>query len=90
MKASEWKDFLATWTREMAARKTRNPNERRELNAVHGLGFAGATEDQIRAAEARLGVSLPPSYLEFLRATNGLLQPFSYCLLYTSPSPRDS
>ena len=78
MKASEWKDFLATWTREIAARKTRNPNERRELNAEHGLGFVGATEDQVRAAEARLGVSLPPSYLEFLRATNGLLQPFTY------------
>jgi hypothetical protein len=78
MKASEWKDFLATWTREIAARKTRNPNERRSLDAVHGLGFGGATDEQIRAAEARLGVSLPPSYLEFLRATNGLLQPFSY------------
>ena len=78
MKASEWKDFLATWTREMVARKTRNPNERRVPNAEHGLGFAGATEDQIRAAEARLGASLPPSYVEFLRASNGLLQPFSY------------
>jgi hypothetical protein len=78
MKASEWKTFLATWTRELMARETRNPNERRLLDPLHGLGFAGATADEIRAAEAKLGMTLPPSYSEFLKATNGLLQPYSY------------
>ena len=29
MKASEWTTFLTTWTREIAARRTRNPNEQR-------------------------------------------------------------
>ena len=32
----------------------------------------GASEDELRAAEARLGVSLPPDYRAFLHATNGL------------------
>jgi cell wall assembly regulator SMI1 len=78
MDAAEWKDFLATWTRELAERKSNNPNARRDLNPVTGLGFPGATEAQIAAAEAHLGVRLPPSYREFLKATNGLQQPYSY------------
>lgn len=78
MKASEWRTFLATWTRELSIRATRNPNERRVIDAVNGLGFPGATDEQLRAAESRLGVTLPPSYCEFLKATDGLLQPFSY------------
>ena len=78
MKASEWTTFLATWTREIAARRTRNPNEQRATDPTYGLGVPGATEEQIRETEARLGVTLPPSFLEFLRATNGLLQPYSY------------
>jgi hypothetical protein len=32
----------------------------------------GASEEEMRAAEARLGTSLPPDYRAFLRATNGL------------------
>jgi hypothetical protein len=78
MKASEWKTFLATWTREVAARKTRNPNEPRIVHPVNGLGFPGATDEEIQATEARLGITLPPSYSEFLKATNGLQQPYTY------------
>ena len=78
MKVTEWKTFLAAWTREVAARKTRNPNEPRIVDPVNGLGFPGATDEQIRATEERLGVTLPPSYSEFLKATNGLLQPHTY------------
>lgn len=40
----------------------------------HGVLFAsGAAPDAIEAAEKRLGVSLPPSYRQFLLASNGLL-----------------
>src|SRR5947209_5619388 len=78
MKASEWTTFLAAWTREIAARRTKNPNEQRPVDPTHGLGVLGASDDQLVAAEARLGVKLPPSYSEFLKATNGLRQPFSY------------
>ena len=78
MDAAEWKNFIATWTRELVDRKSNNPNTRRDLNPVTGLGFPGATEAQIVGAESRLGVSLPPSYREFLKATNGLHQLYSY------------
>jgi hypothetical protein len=78
MDAAEWKNFLATWTRELVERKGNNPNVRRDLNPVTGLGFPGATEAQLVGAEARLGVRFPPSYREFLKATNGLQQPYSY------------
>ena len=78
MDAAEWKNFLAAWTRELVERKSNNPNVRRDLNPVTGLGFPGATEAQVVSAEARLGVHLPHSNREFLKATNGLQQPFSY------------
>jgi hypothetical protein len=78
MKSAEWKEFIATWTRALVERKTNNPNEPRALDPKHGLGFAGATEADLVAAEARLGTRLPRSYREFLKATNGLRQPFSY------------
>jgi cell wall assembly regulator SMI1 len=35
------------------------------------LGGPGATAEQLLAAEARLGVRLPPSYLAFLETSNG-------------------
>jgi hypothetical protein len=35
------------------------------------LGFAGASDDEILAAEERLKVELPPSYRSFLAASNG-------------------
>jgi SMI1 / KNR4 family (SUKH-1) len=39
------------------------------------LGYPGATEDQIAGLEARLGKSLPPSYRDFLKVSNGFRQP---------------
>ena len=35
------------------------------------LGFAGASEREIKAAEVRLGLTFPPSYRTFLKVTNG-------------------
>jgi hypothetical protein len=71
MNAAEWTTFLATWTDAIGARETENRNTRREIDPIHGLGFPGATDAQIAATEARLGVSLPSSYSEFLKVTNG-------------------
>jgi hypothetical protein len=39
--------------------------------AVGWPGLPGASEEQIKKAEQRLGVQLPPSYRSFLQATNG-------------------
>ena len=36
------------------------------------LGCPGATNAEIAAAEARLGITFPPSYKDFLRVSNGL------------------
>ena len=46
------------------------PNEALESE---WLGFPGASEEQIIAAETRLGTTLPPSYRDFLKVTNGWL-----------------
>lgn len=35
------------------------------------LGFPGASEEEIKAAEVRLGLTFPPSYRTFLKVTNG-------------------
>lgn len=39
------------------------------------LGSAGATEDELQALEARLGMRLPPTYRSFLQFTNGWHHP---------------
>lgn len=43
--------------------------------------FPPATEDDIAAAEKRLGVTLPPSYREFLMVSNGCLLGIGWTLL---------
>lgn len=44
-----------------------------ELLESEWLGLPGASEEQIIAAETRLGITLPPSYRTFLKVTNGWL-----------------
>src|SRR3954454_12728771 len=78
MNAAAWTAFLATWTRAIAERTTSNLNEKRAVNPVCGLGFPGATEVDLAQTETRLGTLLPRSYREFVKASNGLNQPFSY------------
>ena len=38
------------------------------------MGFDGATETEIQSNEKRLNTSLPPSYKEFLKVSNGFKQ----------------
>jgi hypothetical protein len=56
-----------------------------EVIASGWLGYPGATEEQIKKAELRLGTTLPPAYREFLKVTNGWrqLSPFIYNLWST-------
>jgi hypothetical protein len=49
----------------------RSDPEAERVLASGWLGYPGATEAQIAAAEARLGKSLPPDYRQFLLLTNG-------------------
>ncbi len=69
---SMWRPLLEHWSQEIlasdAAYRLALPVE---VVASGWLGYPGATEEQIEAAEQRLGTRLPPSYRTFLAVTNG-------------------
>lgn len=66
----DWGPRLRRWSAEWIS--TAEPGELDPAVARDGwLGFAAATEDEVAAAEGRLGVRLPPSYRQFLLCTNG-------------------
>jgi hypothetical protein len=72
-----WRPFLKRWSEEWVAAKTaaHDPEDEEPLDETVvrdcWLGFGPASAEEISAAEARLGVSLPPSLREFLAVTNG-------------------
>lgn len=74
MSGFDWPRFLRRWSADVlasaAGKETPAPAQ-----AAGWLGFPAATEDQITSAEARLHVTLPPSYKAFLRTSNGWLRP---------------
>ncbi|SEF34028.1 SMI1 / KNR4 family (SUKH-1) [Amycolatopsis pretoriensis] len=66
----DWEPWLRKWSAEWIS--TAEPGELDPaVTREEWLGFAPASEDDVAAAEARLGVRLPPSYRQFLRCTNG-------------------
>lgn len=82
MKSYDWDGLMTRWSQEMLQSQyfadivqlpdleypdTASP----EVITSGWLGYAGASEEQIAAAEKRLGMQLPPDYASFLRATNG-------------------
>lgn len=42
-----------------------------EMQKSKWLGYSGATEEEIQEAEVRLGITLPTSYRNFLKISNG-------------------
>ncbi|MBD2326317.1 SMI1/KNR4 family protein [Alkalinema sp. FACHB-956] len=86
MNTFEWEGFLRHWSRAIIESKRHEPDVLpSEIIEADWLGYPGASEEQIRHAENRLGISLPPSYREFLKVTNGWRQttPFIYQLWST-------
>ena len=71
MTPDRWRDLLSTWSREILAIEAYRAEFPPEVVESGWLGYPGATEGEITAAEARLGVRLPPSYRAFLGVTNG-------------------
>lgn len=75
----DWQCFLESWSREviqLLRTHTCDWLDEREQQAVErgSLAYPGATDEQIQALETRLGITLPHSYVTFLKATNGWLQ----------------
>jgi HEAT repeat protein len=66
-----WIDLLTEWSQEII--DSGEYAGQLPLDAIETgwLGFPGASDEAILAAEARLGTTLPPSYHEFIRVTNG-------------------
>jgi hypothetical protein len=69
----DWRPFLLKWSGEWAdSLEGESEDEDREAaRQPRWLGFPPASEERIRAMEARLGRRMPPSYREFLAVTDG-------------------
>ncbi len=70
---TDWRPFLETLSKELIEADA-YPDIPSEVAESGWLGFPGATEEELDALEARLGVGLPPSYREFLTVSNGWRQ----------------
>jgi hypothetical protein len=73
-----WKSFLQQWNDEILEilKKATWQFSPMELSALREgrMGYPGASEQEIKDLETRLNVTLPPSYKEFLKFTNGWKQ----------------
>lgn len=78
MNPTQWRELLTEISRVLLLRDewsdandVSRPRFSNEARASGFIGYDGATEEQIVAAEARLGVRFPPSYRAFLSVSNG-------------------
>jgi hypothetical protein len=67
----DWRAFLAEFSSELLADPDIKSAQTEEAVESRWLGFHGATEEELGLLEARLEVTLPPSYRQFLAASNG-------------------
>ena len=69
----DWNSFLKKYSRELLERMedTDFASVPSEMIEAVWLGYPRATNEEISAAENRLGLTLPPSYKSFLTITNG-------------------
>jgi hypothetical protein len=68
---SDWPAFLNSYNSDLLAAPEVQEEAPREAVLQGWLGFPGADEEQILAAEGRIGITFPPSYRAFLKASNG-------------------
>ncbi len=70
MSEHDWQSLIVQWNRDILDSPYRQYLPEDVVNAGW-LGFPPATEEMVRAAEARLQTTLPLSYVEFVNASNG-------------------
>ena len=66
-----WRELLFRWCVDLLQTPELAEQLPTDVAASGWLGYPAATEAQLRAAEARLGAPLPPSYRTFLEVSNG-------------------
>jgi len=71
MDVDAWRELLTRWNADLLGTPDIVEHLPPEVVASGWLGSPGATEEQIQAAEARLGCQFPPSYRTFLTVSNG-------------------
>ena len=69
----EWETFLNLWNRDLWERLEDKKIENLPQEVINSkwLGYPPATENDISALEVKLGTTLPPSYKNFLKISNG-------------------
>ena len=86
MSCFNWESFLWQWSQELLKSK-RDDQQELPLEVIESgwFGYPGATEEQIVRAETHLGITLPPSYREFLKVSNGWRQTTPFiCKLWST------
>ncbi|MBX9253148.1 SMI1/KNR4 family protein [Desmonostoc muscorum CCALA 125] len=86
MKTFDWESRIREWSRQQIEALEEYEQEELPPEVIESgtLGYPGATEEQIYAAEARLGVAFPPSYREFIKVCNGLHSTSEYGIKFSS------
>ena len=81
MENFNWESRIREWGRKHINTLEDYEKEKFLLEVIESsyLGYPGATEEQIAASEARLSVTFPRSYREFLKVSNGLCAAHSSC-----------
>jgi len=71
IEVDDWQELLADWNAQLLSDPDITAHIPQDVCQSGWLGYSGATEEQIQAAEARLDIELPASYRAFLKVTNG-------------------
>jgi hypothetical protein len=71
MTVYHWRKFLTQWSEQVFASQELARAMPVEVRTSRWLGYRGAAEAQLASTEMRLRATLPPSYREFLRVTDG-------------------
>lgn len=80
MGSFDWRSFLQQWSRAILESMEEEQLSQLPPEVIESgwLGYPGATENQLAQVEAQLRMTLPPTYREFLKVSNGWRQTTSF------------